>query len=111
METQLLIDNEPRAATGGATFERRHPVSGELVTRAAAGSVSDAVAAVESAHAAYKTWRHSPPSERRRILLKTADALEARMPQFIEAMAGERNTSSALLQWVSSPFSCRRLIS
>ena len=94
METQLLIDNEPRAATGGASFERRHPVSGELVTRAAAGSVSDAVAAVESAHAAYKTWRHSSPSERRRILLKTADALEARMPQFIEAMAGEVGASA-----------------
>jgi acyl-CoA reductase-like NAD-dependent aldehyde dehydrogenase len=94
METQLLIDNELRAATNGATFERRHPVSGEIVTRAAAGGVDDAVAAVESAHVAYKTWRHSSPSERRRILLKTADALEARMPQFIEAMAGEVGASA-----------------
>ncbi len=42
---------------------------------------------------AFKTWRHSPPSERRRILLKAADALEARTPAFIEAMAAEVGAS------------------
>lgn len=94
MLTQLLIDNENRPARAGATFERRHPVSNELVTLAAAGSVDDAVAAVTSASAAFKTWRHSAPSERRRILLKAADALEARMPAFIEAMAAEVGASA-----------------
>ena len=34
MESQLLIDNEARSAT----FERRHPITGALVTRAAAGT-------------------------------------------------------------------------
>jgi acyl-CoA reductase-like NAD-dependent aldehyde dehydrogenase len=89
MDSQLFIDNELRAASNGATFERRHPTSGELVTRAAAGTVADAVAAADSAALAFKSWRHTGPSERRRILLKAADALEARTPQFIEAMAGE----------------------
>jgi len=89
MDTQLLIDNETRAAGTGATFERRHPSSGEVVTRAAAGTVDDAVAAASSASAAFQTWRHSAPSERRRILLKAADALEAKTPAFIEAMAAE----------------------
>ena len=37
METQLLIDNQSRPANNGATFERRHPVSNAVVTRAAAG--------------------------------------------------------------------------
>lgn len=89
MDTQLLIDNETRAARSGATFERRHPSSGEVVTRAAAGTVEDAIAAATSAGAAFRTWRHSAPSERRRILLKAADALEAKTPAFIEAMAAE----------------------
>ena len=89
METQLLIDNQARAAKGGATFERRHPTSGAVVTHAAAGGVDDALAAVESASAAYKSWRNSSPTERRRILLKAADALEARTPQFIEIMAAQ----------------------
>lgn len=93
MEAQLLIDNQNRPATAGATFERRHPVSNEVVTRAAAGSVADAMAAVDSASAAFKSWRHTAPSERRRILLKAADALEARTPAFIEAMAAEVGAS------------------
>jgi acyl-CoA reductase-like NAD-dependent aldehyde dehydrogenase len=93
METQLLIDNQARAAKAGATFERRHPTTGDVVTRAAAADVSDALAAVESASAAFATWRHSPPSERRRVLLKAADALEARTPAFIEAMAAEVGAS------------------
>jgi acyl-CoA reductase-like NAD-dependent aldehyde dehydrogenase len=94
MEAQLLIDNETRPAKAGATFERRHPVSNAVVTRAAAGGVGDAVAAVESASAAFKSWRHSAPSERRRILLKAAEALEARTPAFIEAMAAEVGASA-----------------
>ena len=94
MDTQLLVNNELRAATDGATFERRHPVSGDVVTRAAAGTVEDAIAAVESASTAFQSWRHSAPSERRRLLLKAADALEARTPAFIEAMAAEVGASA-----------------
>jgi len=94
MQTNLLIDNESRQAQGGSTFERRHPTTGEVVTRAAAGTVEDARLAVESAAAAFKTWRHTAPSERRRLLLKAADALEARTPQFIEAMAAEVGASA-----------------
>lgn len=93
METQLLIDNKARASHRGSTFERRHPVSGDVVTRAAAGGVEDALVAVESASTAYKTWRHSSPTERRRVLLKAADVLEAKMPEFIETMAAEVGAS------------------
>jgi salicylaldehyde dehydrogenase len=89
MQTELLIDNKARAASGAATFDRTHPVSGELVTRAAACTVEDAIAAADSAQLAFKQWRQSAPSERRRILLKAADALEARTPEFIETMAAE----------------------
>ena len=77
MQTELLIDNQARAASSNATFERLHPTSGDVVTRAAAGTVQDAVAAADSASVAYQSWKNSPPSERRRILLKAADALEA----------------------------------
>ena len=79
MESQLLIDNEARSATNGATFERRHPTTGAVVTRAAAGTVEDALAAVASASTAYQSWRKSAPSERRRILLKAADAFGANL--------------------------------
>ena len=94
METQLLVDNAPRAAQNGATFERIHPVTGAVVTCAAAGSVEDAIAMADSAGAAFKTWKNATPTERRRLLLKAADALEARMPKFVEAMAAEVGASA-----------------
>lgn len=94
MKSQLLIDNDWVNALGDATFERRHPISNALITEAAAASVEDAKKAAESAQAAYKVWRLSPPSERRRLLLKAADILESKTPQFIETMAAEVGASA-----------------
>lgn len=94
MKSQLLIDNDWVNAQGEATFERRHPVSNAIVTEAAAAGIDDAKKAAESAHAAYKTWRLSPPSERRRLLSKAADILESKTPQFIETMAAEVGASA-----------------
>lgn len=45
--------------------------------------------AVEAAAEAFKTWSETGPNERRALLLKAADALEAKLPQFIEAVAAE----------------------
>ena len=94
MQSELILDNEKRVAQGGATFERRHPTTNKVVTTAAAGGVKDAIAAADSAGTAFKTWRHSTPSDRRRILLKAADALEAKTPEFIETMAAEIGASA-----------------
>ena len=93
MESQLIIDNQSVAAKSGATFTRNHPHTGEVVTHAAAGGVEDALAAVNSAQTAFQSWRHSAPSERRRLLLKAADVLESKTPLFIEAMGAEVGAS------------------
>jgi len=85
----LLIDNETVPATGGATFERTNPISGDVATRAAAATVDDALRAADAAAAAFPGWSRSSPRERRAILLKAADALEARQGAFIDAMAAE----------------------
>ncbi len=93
MKTELIIDNIPRAAEHGATFERRHPVSQEVVTIGAAASVNDAIAAAESAARAFASWSASGPSTRRAILLKAADILEQKLPEFCEVMAAEVGAS------------------
>jgi acyl-CoA reductase-like NAD-dependent aldehyde dehydrogenase len=89
VDTQLIIDNKPQDATDGGTFERKHPLSGDLVTRGAAATVDDALSAVESAATAFATWSQTGPSERRAILLKAADIMERRTPDLIEAMGKE----------------------
>ncbi len=93
MDTLLIIDNLPRAAANGATFDRRHPLTGDLVTRAAAASTPDAVAAAESASTAFKNWSATGPTERRRILLKAADILEGKVSDFVAVMAQEIGAS------------------
>lgn len=93
METQLVIDNEARSASGGATFVRCHPLTGNVVTRAAAATVEDAVRAADSAQAAFVKWSVTGPSERRRILLRAADVLESKAPEFNRVMANEIGAS------------------
>jgi acyl-CoA reductase-like NAD-dependent aldehyde dehydrogenase len=93
MQTQLLIDNQWLPSTKGGTFERRHPTTDDVVTRAAAAQVVDAVNAADSAAEAFKKWRHSTATERRRVLSKAADILESKMPLFMEAMAAEIGAS------------------
>ncbi|QDG93838.1 aldehyde dehydrogenase (plasmid) [Rhizobium sp. NIBRBAC000502774] len=93
MKTELIIDNIPRPAENGATFERRHPVSQEVVTTGAAATVNDAIAAAESAARAFASWSVTGPSTRRAILLKAADILEQKLPEFCEVMAAEVGSS------------------
>ncbi|HEX6721765.1 MAG TPA: aldehyde dehydrogenase, partial [Burkholderiaceae bacterium] len=85
----MLINGLKVSAEKGATFERRNPLDGTVATRAPAASPADAVMAVEAAAEAFKTWSETGPSERRMLLLKAADKLEAKLPQFVEAVAAE----------------------
>ncbi|MDO9094115.1 MAG: aldehyde dehydrogenase [Rubrivivax sp.] len=85
----MLINGLNVSAEKGATFERRNPLDGAVVTRAPAASVADAVAAVDAAAEAFKTWSQTGPSLRRALLLKAADALEAKTPQIIQAVSAE----------------------
>ncbi len=90
----MLINGERCAAASGATFERRNPLDGEVATRAPAATPADAIAAVESAHAAFAAWSQTGPGERRALLLKAAHALEARTDAFVQAMARETGASA-----------------
>jgi salicylaldehyde dehydrogenase len=93
MKSQLLIDNEWINAENNSRFQRLHPITNAVVTDAASASIVDANKAADSAHTAFKSWRHCAPSERRKLLLKAADILEAKTPQFIEVMAAEVGAS------------------
>lgn len=93
MQVSLHIDNEARPASDRSTFERRSPLTGEVVTVGAAAKKQDAIAAVESAHRAFLSWSKTLPGQRRALLLKAADELEKRTEDFIQAMAAETGSS------------------
>jgi vanillin dehydrogenase len=90
----MLINGLAVSAEKGATFERRNPLDGSVATRAPAASTADAVAAVEAAAEAFTTWSQTGPGERRALLLKAADALEAKTPKFIEAVPAETGATA-----------------
>jgi vanillin dehydrogenase len=89
VEVPLLIGSRETNASSGATFVRKNPISGEIVTRAAAATVADAGAAADAAAAAFPAWSALGPTERRARLLRAADLLEGRAGEFSNFMMAE----------------------
>ena len=90
----MLIDGRPVAAERNASFERLNPMDGSVATRAPAASPADAVKAVAAAAQAFRTWGETGPGQRRTLLLKAAEQLEAKGPQFAQAMAAETGATA-----------------
>ncbi|MGW1424833.1 aldehyde dehydrogenase [Bradyrhizobium manausense] len=93
MDVSLLINGQDQAASTGKVFERRNPLSQEVASRAAAATASDADAAVAAASAALASWSALGPNARRSLLLKAADALDAKRDAFIKIMMAEIGTT------------------
>jgi vanillin dehydrogenase len=83
INVDLLIGGERRKASNGATFERRNPITSDVVTVAAAATSQDADDAVAAAHRAQSAWAASGPAERRSRLLHAATLLEQKMEALI----------------------------
>src|SRR6478609_6787323 len=88
-QQQLLIGGEWTGASGGGTFERSDPFTGEPVTVAAAAGAAKANAACDAAAAAFEAWSSTPPGEQRTLLNKAADVLMERAPEIAGIMTEE----------------------
>ena len=89
MNVDFLINGEATGGAEGKTYDRLDPMTGELATRAAAATVEDATRAVDAADAAFQTWSKTGPGERRDLLMKAADAMEAKVEAFTAAVIAE----------------------
>jgi acyl-CoA reductase-like NAD-dependent aldehyde dehydrogenase len=90
----LLIGNRDVPAAGDARYERRNPVTGNVVSMAAAATAADACAAADAAAAAFGSWSDLGPNTRRAFLLKAATGLENRTADFTQAMMSETGATS-----------------
>ncbi len=90
----LLIGGRHRPAADGGTFQRRNPLDDEVATIAPAATPEDARAAVDAAAAAFVEWSRTGPATRRNLLLRAADALEAKSAAFVDAVAAETGASA-----------------
>ncbi|WP_170330260.1 5-carboxymethyl-2-hydroxymuconate semialdehyde dehydrogenase [Ruegeria arenilitoris] len=71
------IAGEDVAGAAGV-FQSTSPVDKSVICDVAHGTAEDIDTAAKAAHAAFAEWRDIPATERRRILLNVADAIEAR---------------------------------
>lgn len=93
-QISLLLENKDVQAIDGVTFDRLNPVTGNVATRAAAAKIADAKRAADAAAAAFPAWSSTGPNQRRMILLKAADVLASKTPQFVELMAAETGATA-----------------
>ena len=82
------IDGQSVPAASGATFETVSPVDLSVLASVARGGAEDIDRAVAAAKAAFPAWSRTPGAERRKILIKVAEAIEARAEEiaFTECM-------------------------
>ncbi len=81
LPTQLLIDGAFVAGEGDAE-KVLNPATGELLVALPEASIDQVHKAVSAAHRAFDGWGETTAGERSRMLLKLADAIEARAEQF-----------------------------
>ncbi len=81
--TQAFIDGAFRDAASGGTFSTENPANGETLTNVAAGDAEDIDAAVRAARAAFNDgrWSRTAPADRKKVLLRYADLLEANLDE------------------------------
>jgi 5-carboxymethyl-2-hydroxymuconic-semialdehyde dehydrogenase len=76
-DIQNRIAGQDVAGSGGV-FQSTSPVDKSVICNVARGTENDIDQAAAAAKAAFPAWRDMPATERRKILIRIADAIEAR---------------------------------
>ena len=84
----LYINGEWRAASGGS-FDDLNPSTGEVWASIPDATRADAVAAINAAHEAFKTWSALPYTQRAALMHKVADVLQKRQMDCVKAITEE----------------------
>jgi acyl-CoA reductase-like NAD-dependent aldehyde dehydrogenase len=76
-------------------FVRINPVTGEVASTAVAGKAAEAIAAADTAAAAFPAWSETGPGARRQLLMKAAQALSTKKDEFIALMQAETGATAS----------------
>src|SRR3954453_47831 len=75
---QQFIGGEWLDSASGETLDVENPADGTVIAKVQASGARDVDRAADAAATAFETWQHTTPAERSGMLLKLADAIEAR---------------------------------
>ncbi|MBU6315944.1 MAG: aldehyde dehydrogenase family protein [Acidobacteria bacterium] len=87
LRNQLFIDGRFVDAVDGGTVEVINPHDCTVLTHAAEGRAADIDLAVDAASRAFPAWKRMMAAERGKLLLRLADALEAKAEEFAQLEA------------------------
>lgn len=88
----LRIGHELVSKASGGTYEHVNPCNGRADASVPMAGEHEVDRAVESAHQAFLDWRRVNAAERRRVLLKLADLIEAHAEDFARLGAMDNGT-------------------
>lgn len=108
----LLIDNQWRRSSTGATMTVFSPATEEEIGRIPAASEEDIATALASAARGFTVWRETPAWTRARIMRRTADLIRERIEEIARVMStetgkplaearGETNAAADQFEWYS----------
>jgi len=85
----LFIDGTQTDASGGAESSVRDPATGQEIARVARASAADVDRAVTVAHRRFQegVWRSAPVRERRDVLRRIAEAVDAEMLKNLDLLS------------------------
>jgi acyl-CoA reductase-like NAD-dependent aldehyde dehydrogenase len=86
---RMLIDGDWVDAASGATLTVENPARRTPVAAIPRGGQEDVDRAVKAAQKAFPAWSKTPPRQRGRLLLRIAEALEARIEELARVIAEE----------------------
>jgi len=97
---RMLIDGEWRESETGETIDVINPADASVLCRVPGASERDVDLAVRAARRAFddSAWSRMKPTDRERLLLRAADAIEAHAREFAELEALDNGKSAAVAE-------------
>ena len=88
-DVRMLIDGAWTGAASGAVLGVENPANRRVIANIPRGGAPDVQRAVAAAKQAFPAWSKIPPRQRGRMLLRIADAMEARIEEMARTIAEE----------------------
>ena len=85
----LFIGGKVVPASDGGRFDVLNPATGAVLTSVADGTVDDAIAAVDAAHAAAADWAATAPRDRAEVLRRAFELMTSRADEIAHLMSLE----------------------
>src|ERR1700722_20345993 len=93
----LHIAGERFGTGSGGSHHHIDPSTGEVDATIPLAGAGEIDRAVDAADAAFRDWRRTPPAERRRLLLRLADLIEANAEEFGRRGTMDNGTPAAVV--------------